>query len=143
MHAKDEEADPDGLAHENRMALEERAIEFIFQSESEWQRTPPNNPGFDLIRSDEGGQEVFCEVKAMTGTLQDRPVGMSHTQFDHAYRHGASFWLYVVEHAADSGKTRVVRIQDPAGKARTFTYDSGWGAINSLHDFPDNKDKPD
>ena len=142
VHSENEADDPDGLAHENRMALEERAIEFILETEPGWLRTPPNNPGYDLYRSDGQGQTVFCEVKAMTGTLDDRPAGMSHTQFDHAYRHGESFWLYVVEHAGNSGDTRIVRIQDPAGKARTFTYDSGWRAIDTLHGIPDDEDKP-
>ena len=30
-----------------------------------------------------------------------------------------------VEHAGDA-TLRIVRIQDPAGKARTFTFDHGW-----------------
>ena len=131
VHPEDEETDPDGLAHENRMALEEQAIKFILESEPGWQRTPANNPGFDLFRSDQQGQTEFCKVKAMTKTLHDRPVGMSCTQFDHAYRHRELFWLYVVEHAGNRRDMRIVRIQDPAGKARTFTYDRGRRAIDT------------
>ena len=63
VRSEDEEADPDGLAHESRMTLEEQAIEIILKSEPGWQRTPPNNPGYDLIRSDEQGQTEYCEVK--------------------------------------------------------------------------------
>ena len=143
VQSEDEEADPDGLAHERRMALEERAIEFILKSEPGWRRTPPSNPGYDLFRSDQRGQTIYCEVKAMTGTLDDRPVGMSHTQFDHADKHGESFWLYIVEHAGNTVDARIVRIQDPAGKARTFTYDSGWRAIATPHGFSSNEDKHD
>ena len=131
VHPEDEETDPDGLAHENRMALEEQAVKFILESEPGWQRTPVNNPGFDLFRSDQQGQTEFCEVKAMTKTLHDRPVGMSRAQFDHAYRHRELFWLYVVEHAGNRRDMRIVRIQDPAWKARTFTYDRGWRAIDT------------
>ena len=61
----------------------------------------------------------------MTGSLHDRPVGMSHTQFEHAQKHGEAYWLYVVEHAG-TDTASIVRIQDPAGKARTFTFDRGW-----------------
>ncbi len=38
---------------------------------------------------------------------------------------GSAYWLYVVEHAGDDS-ARIVRIQDPAGKAGTFTFDHGW-----------------
>ena len=130
VQSQDEESDPDAFTHEKRMALEARAIEFILESEPGWQRTPSNNPGYDLFRPDGQGRTIFCEVKAMTSTLDGHPVGMSRTQFDHAREHGESFWLYVVEHAGSSGDMRIVRIQDPAGKAQTFTYDSGWRAID-------------
>ncbi len=140
VHAEEEQPDPDGLGHERRMALEERAIRFILECEPQWRRTALNNPGFDLFRTDGRGQQVFCEVKAMTGTLQDRPVGMSRTQFEHAYQHGRGFWLYVVEHANNDDAARIVRIQDPARKAQTFTYDSGWIAMNAHHDSQDRDD---
>jgi hypothetical protein len=64
-------------------------------------------------------------VKAMTGSLHNRPVGLSRPQFLHAEEHGEAYWLYVVEHAG-TDRARVVRIQNPAGKARTFTFDHGW-----------------
>ena len=122
------------------MALEERAIRLILKCEPQWRRTASNNPGFDLYRTDGRGQQTFCEVKAMTGTLQDRPVGLSRTQFDHAYQHGRAFWLYIVEHANNDDAARIVRIQDPAGEAQTFTYDSGWLAIDVSHDSQDHDD---
>jgi hypothetical protein len=126
VHPDDEEPDPDGLGQQERMAVEARAIELILSREPEWRRTPIHNPGYDLYREDEGGGETqWCEVKAMTGSLKDRPVGLSRTQFDCACEHGKAYWLYVVERAGTSG-ARIVRIQDPAGKARTFTFDRGW-----------------
>ncbi len=108
------------------MALEAEAIKFILVREPQWQRTPAGNPGFDLFQSSgDATPGRWCEVKAMTGSLHDRPVGLSHTQFDRAREHGDRYWLYVVERAGTED-ARIVRIQDPAGKVRTFTFDHGW-----------------
>lgn len=125
-HPEDEEPDPDSVGHAERIALEERAIELILSREPEWRRTPTLNPGFDLYQgSEQDGARRWCEVKAMTGRLADRPVGLSRTQFECAREHGEAYWLYVVERAG-TDEARLVRIQDPAGKARTFTFDHGW-----------------
>lgn len=125
-HLEDEEPDPDDLDQAARMTLEAKAIELILSREPKWRRTPPNNAGFDLY---EGGAQTsatrWCEVKAMTGRLVDRPVGLSRTQFDCARERGEAYWLYVVE-CAGTNEARLVRIQNPAGKARTFTFDHGW-----------------
>jgi len=122
----DEGPDPDGLDQPARMVLEAQAIDLILSREQGWQRTPANNPGFDLfVLGADTTPARWCEVKAMTGSLHDRPVGLSHTQFDCAREHGQAYWLYVVERAG-AKDARIVRIQDPAGKARTFTFDHGW-----------------
>ena len=122
----DEEPDPDDLDQHARMALEAQAIRLILEREPKWQRTPTHNPGFDLLEPGAAGTAArWCEVKAMTGSLRDRPVGLSHTQFDCAREHGQAYWLYVVERAG-AKDAHIVRIQDPAGKARTFTFDHGW-----------------
>ncbi len=124
-----EEPDPDGLDQTARMALEAKAIDFILSRETGWQRTPTHNPGFDLFQPGANGQPVqWCEVKAMTASLNNRPVGLSRTQFDFARQHGQNYWLYAVENAGTEN-ARIVRIQDPAGKARTFTFDRGWLSI--------------
>lgn len=131
-HPDDEKADsdPDNLHHNARMELEEKAIKLILADEPEWRRTSSNNPGFDLYQIDEQGKKTrWCEVKAMKGSLQDRPVGLSHTQFDYARERGEAYWLYIVECANKKDKAYIVRIQDPAGKARTFTFDRGWLAV--------------
>ncbi len=108
------------------MALEAKAIDVILTLEPEWNRTPTHNAGYDLYRLDAGDQAIqWCEVKAMTGTLHKRPVGLSHTQFKCAQAHGESYWLYIVERTG-TADVHIVRIQDPAGKARTFTFDHGW-----------------
>ena len=126
VHSDEEESNADGLHHEDRMKLEAEAIALILACEPDWQSTPTNNPGFDLYQVDEQGRKRLCEVKAMKGSLKDRPVGLSHRQFDDAREHGEAYWLYIVEHAGDGDKARIVRIQNPAGKARTFTFDRGW-----------------
>ena len=128
-HPDDEEHDPDGLDQKARMALEAKAIELIRAKESEWKPTPIHNPGFDLFEPRSDGRPIrWCEVKAMTGGLADRPVGLSRTQFDCAREHGSDYWLYVVEQAG-SDHPQIVRIQDPAGKAKTFTFDRGWHEV--------------
>lgn len=120
-----DERDPDGLVHEERMALEEDAIKRILSRDQRWERTPMNNEGFDLVQVADDQVCAWCEVKAMKGSLHDRPVGMSHAQFKWAQQRGDAYWLYIVEHAG-SDEARIVRIQDPAGKAKTFTFDKGW-----------------
>ena len=123
----DDESDPDGLDRQTRMSLEEKAITLIISEEPKLQRTPTNNPGYDLFEAGDDGQpQRWIEVKAMTRRLRDRPVGLSHTQFECARAHRQSYWLYIVEHAGGDYSARIVRIQDPAGKARTFTFDHGW-----------------
>ena len=115
------------------MALEEKALQLILEHEPGLQRTPVNTPGFDLAEPSPDGDLVrWIEVKAMTGDLRARPVGLSRTQFEHARDHGERYWLYVVEHADCAEKARIVRIQDPAGKARTFTFDHGWISVAEL-----------
>ena len=129
--SEDGEKDPDGIEHSARMDLERSAIRRILDDEPEleWQETPPNNPGFDLYRGATMDTATeWCEVKAMKGTLDDRPVGISRTQFEWADKHRDKYWLYVVERAGESDPN-IVRIQDPVGKAKTFTFDRGWRAV--------------
>jgi hypothetical protein len=130
VHADDEEPDPDGLSEDERMALEELAIRLILAKEPHLRRTPSGNPGYDLFEADDAGEPIrWVEVKAMRASLDDRPVGLSHTQFEHARSRGTAYWIYVVEYAADETQAVIVRICDPAGKSRTFTFDHGWKAI--------------
>jgi hypothetical protein len=129
-HPNEEQSDPDGLDQAARMQLEELAIQQILAVEPNLNRTPAFNAGYDLFENDSNGRPTrWVEVKAMTGSLRDRPVGLSHTQFEWARQHGSAFWLYVVEQASTPDVVRVLRIQDPAAHARTFTFDHGWAAI--------------
>ena len=129
-HHDVDEPDPDGLDQAIRMQIEEKAITLIIQLEPCLKRTPEGNPGYDLFECDATGKPIrWVEVKSMTGSLDDRPVGLSHTQFEWARNCGAAFWLYVVEHATDAAQTRILRIQDPVANTRTFTFDRGWVEI--------------
>ena len=129
-HPDDDEPDPDGLDQAARMQIEGHAIELIVGLEPALRRTPDGNPGFDLYEADSSGKQIrWVEVKSMTGSLQDRPVGLSHTQFDCAREKGDAYWLYVVEHATDPTQAQVLRIQNPVAHARTFTFDRGWREI--------------
>ena len=129
-HPDDVGPDPDGLAQAERMQIEGRAIDLIISLEPALRRTPEGNPGFDLFEADSGGRQIrWIEVKSMTGTLEDRPVGLSHTQFDCAREKSDAYWLYIVERAADPTQARVLRIQNPVAHTRTFTFDHGWSQI--------------
>lgn len=130
VHSDDEEPDPDGLDQAARMQIEEQAIALITSLEPALQRTPDGNPGFDLYETNDKGQIVrWVEVKSMTRSMKERPVGLSRTQFDCAREKGDGYWLYVVEFATEPGKARVLRIQNPFAQARTFTFDHGWSQI--------------
>lgn len=134
-HPDDEAPDPDGINQEERRELEATAIARIRAVEPELRTTPANNPGFDLFEEGDDGSPIrWIEVKAMMESLQDRPVGMSRQQFEVAREAGDAFWLYIVEHAADDERARIVRIQDPARKTQTFTFDRGWVAVAEGND---------
>jgi len=125
-----ERSDPDGLEPNARMELEEKAIRVILSLDPRLQRTPTHNRGFDLFEPDSQGRpQRWVEVKAMTGSLLDRPVCLSQAQFDCAWTHGEAFWLYIVERAGDDQQVQVLRIQDPAGKGKYFAFDQGWRKI--------------
>jgi hypothetical protein len=133
-HPEDEdENDPDGLDHSECMALEAKAVDLSRACEPNLKPMPAGNKGFDLVETDANDEpKRWVEVKAMKGCLEDRPVGLSGTQFEFARQHGDQYWLYVVEHADDETQARIVRIKDPVGRAGTFTFDKGWASIAQI-----------
>ena len=137
-HPNDDDLEPGNFDQAERMQIEACAIDLIIGLEPALQRTPEGNPGFDLFEVDSsGGQIRWVEVKSMTGSLEDHPVGLSHTQFNYAREKGDAYWLYVVEYTTDLTKARLLKIQNPVSRARTFTFDHGWREIASievLHD---------
>ena len=112
----------DPINHEERMEIEEKAIELILACESDWLRTPINNPGYDLYQANEQNQKThWCEVKSISDSLEARVVSLSSAQFECAQKHGEAYWLYIVEHADDKNKSCIIRIQDPAQKVGKLT----------------------
>ena len=120
-----------GPNHDARMDVEDQAIRFIQERERGWQRMPPGNPGYDLRRDGPNSRVIYCEVKAMSGTLSDHPAEMTPTEFDAARQHGAAYWLYVVENVGKDN-IRILKIQDPAGQAHRFSFDTGWEHVAEL-----------
>ena len=124
---EDEEEDPDGLSHQQRMALEEKAIQHILSLEPQLERTPTNNPGFDLTEQDADAETVrWIEVKAMTGSLRDRPATMSHTQFQCAQACAEAYWLYVVEQRMTNQGSSGRRSRR---QGAYVLFDRGWLAV--------------
>ena len=122
--------DSDDTQHQGRMSLEAQAIDHIVLVDPSLHRTPPNNPGFDLIEPGSDGKPIrWVEVKAMSGTFDNGSVTMTRTQFKFAQEHQDAYWLYVVENAGTPAHSRIIRIKDPAGKAQTFTFDHGWAKV--------------
>ena len=135
---EEQEGDPDGLDHESRIRLENQAIELIIANERNLKRTPTNNPGFDLIECSDTDEPIrWIEVKAMTGTLRTRSVGLSKRQFEFAREMKSKYWLYIVENAGKEKTARILRIQDPVTKTRTFTFDRGWAEFALTNSKPD------
>lgn len=122
-------ADDEGLSAEDLKATESAAIDFIVALEPQLERTPVNNPGFDLYEG-ESLEFVarYVEVKSKSGAWSGA-VALSEEQFRLAEIERERFWLYVVEHAQDPAQRRLHKIQDPAGKSKYFTFDSGWKAV--------------
>ena len=125
----DEESD--GLSHEERISLEDKAIDLIIAMEPGLQRTRTNNPGFDLMELGDGGEIVrFIEVKAMSSSLQGRSVTLTKRQFELAWVERDSYCLYIVENAGDAEEANIVKIKDPVGWSKYFTFDRGWKEIS-------------
>ena len=83
-----------------RIELENCGIERIIDEEPYLQRTPINNPGYDLVEKDVADHELrWIEVKVISGAFNGNWVGLSRTQFELAMDRGENYWLYVVEHA--------------------------------------------
>ena len=116
--------------HDRKMDLEEAAITLIREREPTLNRTPKNNPGYDLYETNADGAAVrWIEVKAIAGDWDSRPVTLTHTQFDCAREKGDAYWLYVVEHAG-TDHSGIVKINDPAGWESSYAFDKGWRVVS-------------
>ena len=116
---------PDEAERERRLEVERKAIGLILERE-DWLRAEPDNPGFDLYRKDRSGRKtLLCEVKALSGTLDDAPARLTPNEFRCALEQRRNYWLYIVENLAGEDP-RIVRIQDPAGAASRFAFGPEW-----------------
>jgi hypothetical protein len=135
VHPDETDTNSDGLSNSERMKLEDQSINLILKEEPDLERTAASNAGFDLCERGSSGEiHRWIEVKAMTGTLDDRPVTLSRKQFEYAGKLQEAFWLYIVERASDPKHARILRIQNPAGSARWFTFDRGWRNAERIFD---------
>jgi hypothetical protein len=128
--SKDEVVEESGGAQAAELLeAEALAIQYILALEPKLCRAPKNQPGFDLYEPGKfDGPIKWIEVKAMSSSLEVRSVTLSHTQFAFALAQGEHYWLYVVENVR-SPNPSIARIQNPAGRARSFTFDRGWNSV--------------
>ena len=112
------------------LEVENEAVRVIQSREPEWIRAPQENPGFDLFRRDERGATVlWCEVKAIRGTLDNHPAMLTATQARFALERRGSYWLYIVENVGGDDP-RIVRIQDPVGQAGRLAFGPEWRELS-------------
>ena len=122
--------------------VDQAGVRRVAEFEREAGRRPEvmahENPGFDVISRDDAGRILrHIEVKSTAGGWDDMGVGLTPTQFEFAQQHRETFWLYVVEHALDHSRARVIRIADPIGRADEFRFDGGWSAVSETADTAD------
>ena len=116
---------PDEEERERRLAVENQAIALILERER-WVRAAEDNPGFDLYREDAAGQQtLLCEVKALSGTLEEHPARLTPNELRRALEYGENYWLYIVEGLAGDSP-RILRIRNPAGAAARFAFGPEW-----------------
>ena len=130
VSADDHESNGKRMSHDARMAVEKTAIRYIRRKEKGWHKTPPRNEGFDLYQTKSGranGRKTrWCEVKGLSGEFgSSHPVSLTAPEFRMAQKRGDAYWLYIVENATSS-KPHLIKIKNPAGKARRFIFGRRW-----------------
>lgn len=116
---------PDKTERERRLGVEAKAIALILERER-WRRAGEDNPGFDLFREDAVGRPtLLCEVKGLSGSLDDHPARLTPNELRHALEHGENYWLYIVENVAGDSPN-ILRIRDPAGAVARFDFGPEW-----------------
>lgn len=123
----EDESDP-GMSHEQRIAIEDAALQIVIEYETAAGRVPDRmpvgNPGFDIKSMDpKSGSTRYIEVKG-TGTWTARGVTLSAKQFEVAGEERENYWLYVVELEAPG--SRVHAIQNPRSRITSYAFDHGW-----------------
>nr|WP_269144580.1 DUF3883 domain-containing protein [Methylicorpusculum oleiharenae] len=99
---------------------------FVMNWEMKAGRTPKkmpiNNEGYDIVSESPEGLR-YIEVKSIDGAWGARGVGVTRAQYDTAIKFGSNWWLYIVEHARDGGRSVVTPIQNPFHQATEFRFD--------------------
>ena len=86
--------------------------------------------GVDIITRDPLGEpNRFITVRGIDGVWSTRGVGLEAPQVAAAREHRDRFWLYVVEHALDLERTKVLAIPNPVDLATEFRFDGGWRKV--------------
>jgi hypothetical protein len=111
-------------------AVAEAAVAFVMEEERRAghsvREMPFNNEGFDILRTFDGMDEEYVEVKGLRGPWTEAGLVMTTAELRHAERFRSHYFLYVVEFACDLPRRALHRIQDPYGKIAQFRFDSGW-----------------
>jgi len=76
----------------------------------------------------------YVEVKAISSAWSDEDVGLTRNEFCAAQKLGTEYYLYIVDHALESGPHSPYIVQNPAGKAAEFRFDYGWKDASILSD---------
>jgi hypothetical protein len=123
----------DGDGEESHTPVDEAGIRKVLAHETTCGRIPKemphNNPGYDIESRDDSGKVVrYIEVKSMSGQWTDGYAVLSCRQFKKAYTDDVPFWLYVVDRA-ETEKSHIYRIQNPARRANHFMFDDGWRIV--------------
>ena len=117
-----------GSVYDQRMQVEEDAINHILSKEPDWHRTPQGNHGFDLFQTDggrrNGKKTKWCEVKSSSGPFTT--VSLTPREVKEAQQRGNDYWLYIVENAG-SKNANIIRINNPAYRTdERFTFGQDW-----------------
>ncbi|MEJ0034840.1 MAG: DUF3883 domain-containing protein [Gammaproteobacteria bacterium] len=129
-HSEETVLDESSLDQREIRAVAEAAVAFVMEEERRAghlvREMPFNNEGFDILRTVDGMDEEYVEVKGLRGPWTEAGLVMTTAELRHAERFRSRYFLYVVEFACDPARRALHRIQDPYGKIAQFRFDSGW-----------------
>jgi hypothetical protein len=137
MPAGQTEGGRGGVDGEKIEAIERAGIDAVMMYERAHGRKPQelghNHPGWDidsfaLSSLVDAIPDRRIEVKAKAGEWDDWGVALTPTEYESAFRHRETYYLYVVENALDGEKRRIYIYHNPAAKVDEFCFDGGWRA---------------
>ena len=126
---------PDPKRQDQREQTDDAGIEYVktfeLRNGRHPQVKPHNNPGYDILSKNEE-ETRYIEVKSLTHGWGESGVALSKTQFEFGKEKGDEYWLYVVEEVGD-GEPVLHCIQNPAGLANKFHFNSSWNVLSEEH----------